>query len=181
MVLEQLGSEQVKIVLTAAELKKIGVSVRKRALGKREMSLVIKYILRRTDAFKTLGAFNRVRITFIKGKHGKLEIVLTRWRGLSFGGIGNPLIFKFYDIESLFTAAEEINRRHKLRVMSSDLYSGENGYYLVIHPLTVLPADFFILLSEFSSFLGRGKETLAKLSEHCKELERGRAIEKLCL
>ncbi len=177
MFLQRLNSNQIKINMTAAELKKIGVFTKKK-FSDSDARKIIGFLMTKSAVFMPEGNFN---LNFKGTRKGGMEIMITKTQNKITGGIGKPLIFRFEDDKALSRAAAEISRRHGHKILSSDLYLYKDNYYLIIYPLIGLSVDFFILLGEFSFFYGYGREKVSSISEHSRLLEKGRAIEKLCL
>jgi negative regulator of genetic competence, sporulation and motility len=139
---------------------------------------ITNYLLMSSPAFYSGGNFN---LGFKQNRQGGVEVLITKSEKKAAGKTEKPLIFCYEDINSLFTSAKEISRRYSHKISASDLYLYGGKYYLVIFPTFEMDLDFFLFLGEFSHFYGFGKEKAAKMKEFGHLLEKGRAIEKLCL
>ena len=177
MFLQRVNGDQFKVSISATELKKMGIVINKK-ISDGDARKITNYLLMSSPAFYSGGNFN---LGFKQNRQGGVEVLITKSEKNPMEKTEKPLIFCFQDINALFTAAKEISRRYSHKIFKSDLYLYRDKYYLIISPIEGMDLDFFLFLGEFSHFYGFGKERVAKIEERGRLLEKGRAIEKLCL
>lgn len=177
MFLQRVNGDQFKVSISAAELKKMGIVINKK-ISDGDARKITNYLLMSSPAFYSGGNFN---LGFKQNRQGGVEVLITKCEKNQTCKSEKPLVFCFSDINALFTSALEIAKRYSNKISESDLYLYNGNYYLIVFPIQGMDLDFFVFLGEFSHFRGFGKERVAKIEEHGRLLEKGRAIEKLCL
>ena len=84
-----------------------------------------------------------------------------------------PFVFRFDHAENLLAAVDRVYRqfyRPQKAACSSWLYLLNGAYYLVLYGGRRLPCSVEILLTEYGSFQGKGRNTAAQVLEHGKLL-----------
>lgn len=90
-----------------------------------------------------------------------------------------PFLFQFDQAENLLAAVDRVYRQfyHAKKVTcESRLYLLNRRYYLIMYGGRKLPCPVEILLTEYGSYLGKGRQAAAQVLEHGKLLAGGDAV-----
>lgn len=189
----KISSTKIKIMLTAEDMKKYALNVEEldysNTKTRTKVWKILDYI-KKNHGFDPEG--DKLLIQFYPSKDGSSELFVTKLSGLSRGNerfmskSGNVTMldskrtmYNFESLTDLIQASKIINGTDKIKD-SNLFYSETEGYYLEITERGASRlgeiCEFAILL-EFAS--KTPKEKIPYITEHCKQLTDGSAVEKL--
>lgn len=170
MNVERMGKTQMKILLSEAEMKRVGLSLEGDPSGAHTRALLLSLLeeTREESGFEYYG--HRLLIELYPQEGGGCAIYYkiagSMTERLSKPALYGPVLFTFTDVDILIEAACRLFYRYCHRIYKSSLYRLGNSYRLIVYPLDRVDSVTVSFLSEFAEKSGEGCIAAALVEEH---------------
>lgn len=179
-------SEKLKISLSPQDLKELDITyagIDYSDPATKQMFVALLERGKEETGFRPRNA--RLFIEVFPSEEGGCIVFFTCLRGSGHppgicGALGpEAVVFAFFQVEELLSAACKVYHRYSHRIYKSSLYRLENSYRLVVYPLDYIDNLSILLLGEFGEKTGTGPVLAAFIEEHGKLLVQDTALDTL--